>query len=98
VTDAKSGRGEALGFAFDNANPAARLQALEAQPGVTNYYLGADAAKWRLGVKSYAKLRTRDCIPAWTLSITEIIASWNLTLWSPQGRPARHRAVVFLHG
>ena len=63
VTDAKSGKRQALGFAFDHANPAAGLQPLEAQPGVTNYYLGADAAKWRLGVKSYAKLRTQGLYP-----------------------------------
>ncbi len=63
VTDAKSGKRQALGFAFDNANPVAGLQPLDAQPGVTNYYLGADAAKWRLGVKSYAKLRTQGLYP-----------------------------------
>jgi len=63
VTDAKSGKRQALGFAFTNANPAAGIQPLEAQPGVINYYLGADAAKWRLGVKSYAKLRTQGLYP-----------------------------------
>ena len=63
VATAKSGKHQALSFAFDNANPAAGLEPLEAQPGATNYYLGADAARWRLGVKSYAKLRTQGLYP-----------------------------------
>jgi hypothetical protein len=63
VTDAKSGKRQALSFAFDQANAAAGLEALEVQPGVTNYYIGVDAAKWRLGVNSYAKLRTKSLYP-----------------------------------
>ena len=63
VADAKSGKRQALSFAFDQANPAAGLEALEVQPGVTNYYIGADAGKWRLGVNSYARLRTRNLYP-----------------------------------
>ena len=63
VTDAKSGKHQTLRFAFDNANPAVRLQALEPQPGVTNYYLGKDPSQWRLGVKSYGKLRAQSVYP-----------------------------------
>jgi hypothetical protein len=63
VTGAKSGKQQMLRFAFENANPAAGLQAMEPQPGVTNYYLGSDPAKWRLGVKSYARLRSAGVYP-----------------------------------
>jgi Beta-propeller repeat/Abnormal spindle-like microcephaly-assoc'd, ASPM-SPD-2-Hydin len=63
VTDAKSGQHQTLRFAFDHANPAARLEAMEPQPGVTNYYLGRDPGKWRLGVKSYARLRSAGLYP-----------------------------------
>src|ERR1039458_2747875 len=63
VTGAKSGKQQMLRFAFENANPAAGLQAMEPQPGVTNYYLGSDPAKWRLGVKSFAKLRSVGVYP-----------------------------------
>jgi hypothetical protein len=63
VTDAKSGKHQTLRFAFDNANPAVRLEALEPQPGVTNYYLGKKASEWRLGVKSYGKLRAQGVYP-----------------------------------
>jgi hypothetical protein len=63
VTDAKSGRHQTLRFTFDNANPAVRLEALEPQPGVTNYYLGKNASQWRLGVKSYGKLRAQSVYP-----------------------------------
>jgi hypothetical protein len=63
VPDAKSGKAQTLRFAFDRANAAAPLEAIEPQPGVTNYYLGQDAGKWRLGVKNYAKLRARGIYP-----------------------------------
>lgn len=63
VHDAKSGKQQTLRFAFENANPAAQLEAMEPQPGVTNYYVGRDASKWRLGVKSYARLRSAGVYP-----------------------------------
>jgi hypothetical protein len=63
VTDKKSGKHQTLRFAFDHANPAATLEAMEPQPGVTNYYLGRDQSKWRLGVKSYARLRSAGVYP-----------------------------------
>ncbi|MGC2211148.1 MAG: hypothetical protein WA532_13655, partial [Candidatus Korobacteraceae bacterium] len=63
VNDAKSGKHQTLRFAFENANPAAQLEAMELQSGVTNYYLGHDASKWRLGVKSYGRLRAAGVYP-----------------------------------
>jgi beta-propeller repeat-containing protein/centrosomal CEP192-like protein len=63
VKEAKSGKHQTLRFAFENANPAAKLEAMEPQPGVTNYYLGHDASKWRLGVQSYGRLRSAGVYP-----------------------------------
>ena len=63
VHDAKSGKHATLRFAFENANAAARLEAMEPEPGVTNYYVGRDASQWRLGVKSYARLRSAGVYP-----------------------------------
>ncbi len=63
VSDAKSGKHQTLHFAFENANRAASLEALEPQAGVTNYYRGEDASKWRIGVKSYGKLRAQEVYP-----------------------------------
>ncbi len=63
VSVAAAGKSQTLRFAFENANPAAPLQALAQQGGVTNYYLGQDSSKWRLGVKHYAKLREQGVYP-----------------------------------
>ncbi len=63
IADAKSSKHQTLHFAFENANAAAPLQAIEPLPGVTNYYLGRDSSKWRLGVKSYGKLRAERVYP-----------------------------------
>jgi hypothetical protein len=63
VADPKSGTPHTFRFAFEKANPAAPLEAIEPLPGVTNYYLGADASKWRVGVKNYAKLRAQGVYP-----------------------------------
>jgi hypothetical protein len=63
VSDAKSSKVQTLRFGFDHANPVAQLEAIELQPGVTNYYRGQDPSKWRLGVKHYAKLREQGVYP-----------------------------------
>jgi hypothetical protein len=62
ISDTKSGTSRTLRFAFDGAK-AARLEPLEMQQGVTNYYVGEDASKWRLGVKSYARVREQGIYP-----------------------------------
>jgi hypothetical protein len=62
ITAGKPGKSQTLHFAFDNA-AATPLEAMEPQPGVTNYYIGADSSQWRLGVKSYGKLRAQGVYP-----------------------------------
>jgi hypothetical protein len=63
VGDGKSGKSETMLVAFDHANGAAAVEAIEPLPGVTNYYVGQDAGKWRLGVKNYAKVRAQGIYP-----------------------------------
>ncbi len=63
VSVTAAGKSQTLRFAFENANRTATLEPLEQQVGVTNYYLGQDSSKWRLGVKHYAKLREQGVYP-----------------------------------
>jgi hypothetical protein len=63
VTDSKSGKPAILSFSFEGANRAASLQPSEPLRGVTDYLIGADPSKWRMGVKNYAKLLARGIYP-----------------------------------
>lgn len=63
IADAKSGAARTLRFRFEGSSAAARIEAIEALPGVTNYYIGQDSTKWRLGVPNFAKLRAKDVYP-----------------------------------
>jgi hypothetical protein len=63
VPDSKSGPARVLRFAFDKSDPAARIEALDVLPGVTNYYIGQDERNWRLGVPNFARLRTKGVYP-----------------------------------
>ena len=63
ITDATSGSTRTLRFSFDRSNAAAQIEAIEPLPGITNYYIGQDPGKWRLGVRNFAKLRTKDVYP-----------------------------------
>jgi hypothetical protein len=59
----KAGAMRMLRFSFDRANAGARMEGIEPLPGFSNYYVGNDPDKWRLGVRTYAKLRTKDAYP-----------------------------------
>ena len=63
IADAKSGAARTLRFRFEGSSATARIEAIEALPGVTNYYIGQDSSKWRLGVRNFAKLRAKDVYP-----------------------------------
>ena len=63
IPGAKAGPMRVLRFTFDHANAAAQLEPIEPLPGVANYYVGQDPSKWRLGVRTFAKLRTKDVYP-----------------------------------
>ena len=63
INDGVAGPKSTLHFAFENANPAASLQAMDPLPGVINYYRGQDSRNWRLGVKPYAKVQAKAVYP-----------------------------------
>ncbi|RKT44452.1 SBBP repeat-containing protein [Thiocapsa rosea] len=44
-------------------NPAPRITGLERRPGISNYYLGKDPAKWHSGVPHYAKVQYDQVYP-----------------------------------
>jgi hypothetical protein len=50
-----------IGFAGANTAPDVVWE--DELPGVANYLLGADPAKWRIGVKRYARVRYRNVYP-----------------------------------
>jgi hypothetical protein len=63
VNDAKSGMSKALHLGFAKATTGGALEPLDPQKSVTHYYIGNDPAKWRLGVKNYAKVRAAGVYP-----------------------------------
>jgi hypothetical protein len=63
VTEPSSGKARALRMVFENSNAAAKIEALDPLPGVTNYYLGQNAREWRLGVRNFAKLQAKEVYP-----------------------------------
>ena len=46
---AKSGSTQTLRFRFDGSNAAARIEAIEPLPGITNYYIGSDSEQLAAG-------------------------------------------------
>ena len=45
------------------ADRSARPRALESLPGVVNYFIGNDPAKWRSGVSTFGRVSYRDVLP-----------------------------------
>src|SRR5579885_3821844 len=46
-----------------NGNPEPRLEALDRLPGVSNYFLGNDPAKWRTDIPTYKRIALREIYP-----------------------------------
>lgn len=45
------------------ADPDALVEGVEQLPGTSNYFVGADAAKWATGIANYRKVRCRNVYP-----------------------------------
>jgi len=45
------------------ANPTAQIEGLDRLPGISNYFIGDDSAKWRTNVPHYSKVRYQDVYP-----------------------------------
>ncbi|MFM2125538.1 MAG: hypothetical protein RL328_1989 [Acidobacteriota bacterium] len=52
-----------LKITFAESNQAASLAGLEPGPGVSNYYIGSDPARWRHNVPHYAKVVANELYP-----------------------------------
>lgn len=48
---------------FEGANPESEIRGVDPLPGVVNYYLGDDPAKWRTGVPTYAGIVYEQLYP-----------------------------------
>ena len=53
------------------ANPKARSEGLDRLPGISNYFIGNDPAKWRTSIPHYAKVCIAKFIRGSTSSTTE---------------------------
>ncbi len=54
---------DVLRIALAGGNPRAEAVGLDNLPGRVNYFRGKDPARWRAGVRTYAKVRYRDVYP-----------------------------------
>ena len=45
------------------ANRQARIEGLDRLPGISNYFLGNDPAKWQTGVPNYGRVALREVYP-----------------------------------
>jgi len=57
------GRVQTLRMKLAGANPNASLGAADQLPGKTNYFIGNDPAKWRMGVPQFARVRYENVYP-----------------------------------
>ena len=74
------------------ANHQARIEGLDRLPGISNYFLGADPAKWRTSVPNYGRVALREVYPGIDLVFYgnrgELEYDW---LVAPGGDPKRIR-------
>jgi beta-propeller repeat-containing protein/HYR domain-containing protein len=52
-----------LRMKIEGANPSPRASGLDPLPGIVNYFLGNDPAKWRTNVPTYARVGYQDIYP-----------------------------------
>jgi hypothetical protein len=52
-----------LTMQLTGANPSTQIQGLDLLPGKSNYFIGSDASRWRLGVPTYAKVAYQNVYP-----------------------------------
>ena len=48
---------------LEGANPEPTVEGLEQLPGIVNYFIGNDPAKWRTKIPTYAKVQYKDAYP-----------------------------------
>jgi hypothetical protein len=48
---------------LEGANPSPAIDGIEKLPGIVNYFLGNDSAKWRTKIPTYAKVQYKEAYP-----------------------------------
>ena len=48
---------------LEGANPSPAIDGMEQLPGIVNYFIGNDPAKWRTKIPTYAKVHYKDAYP-----------------------------------
>lgn len=48
---------------LEGANPSPVIDGIEKLPGIVNYFLGNDSAKWRMKIPTYAKVQYKEAYP-----------------------------------
>jgi hypothetical protein len=48
---------------LEGANPGPAVNGMEQLPGIVNYFIGSDPAKWRTKIPTYAKVHYKDTYP-----------------------------------
>jgi len=48
---------------LEGANPAPAIEGTDRLPGIVNYFIGNDPAKWRTNIPTYAKVQYHDAYP-----------------------------------
>lgn len=56
-------RQSAIRMKLVGANPKSQIEGLDQMPGISNYFIGNDPAKWRTNIPHYAKVRYLDVYP-----------------------------------
>ena len=99
VTDTKSGKHQMLRFTFDNANPSVRLEALEPQAGVTNYYIGQDPAQVAAWGEEFCQASRSGRIPRRGRNVLRRPSPVGIRFCNcTQDQSRRHCAVVWGNG
>ena len=59
----RRGSGGALHFRYLHANPHPRIVGLDRLPGIENFFIGNDPARWHTNVPTYARVKYQDVYP-----------------------------------
>jgi Abnormal spindle-like microcephaly-assoc'd, ASPM-SPD-2-Hydin/Beta-propeller repeat len=63
VKSAQSAKANVLRWSFAGANQSASAKGVNPLAGVVNYYIGKDAANWKLGVPTFSQVRANGVYP-----------------------------------
>ena len=59
----KAGNTDSIRMELSGANPQAKAAGADQLPGVTNYFIGNDPAKWHINIPTYTKVQYSDIYP-----------------------------------